>query len=62
MVVDIAEHERPRQSGFESSETGRTRAEGINNKIKVIKRMVYDFWDDEYFFSKFERHFPGNTG
>ena len=32
--------------------------EGINNKIKVIKRMAYGYRDDEYFFLRFERRFP----
>ena len=36
--------------------------EGINNKIKVIKRMAYGFRDDEYFFLKLRAAFPGNTG
>ena len=36
--------------------------EGINNKIKVIKRMAYGFRDDEYFFLKIRAAFPGNTG
>lgn len=26
--------------------------EGINNKIKVVRRIVYGFHDDEYFFLK----------
>lgn len=34
--------------------------EGINNKIKVIKRMAYGFRDDEYFFLKLRAAFPGN--
>ena len=34
--------------------------EGINNKIKVIKRMAYGFRDDEYFFLKVRQAFPGN--
>jgi len=34
--------------------------EGINNKIKVIKRMAYGFRDDEYFFLKIRAAFPGN--
>lgn len=34
--------------------------EGINNKIKVIKRMAYGFRDDEYFFLKIRQAFPGN--
>jgi transposase len=36
--------------------------EGINNKIKVIKRMAYGFRDDEYFFLKIRAAFPGNSG
>lgn len=34
--------------------------EGINNKIKVIKRMAYGFRDDHYFFLKIRAAFPGN--
>jgi len=34
--------------------------EGINNKIKVIKRMAYGYRDDEYFFLKIRQAFPGN--
>ena len=34
--------------------------EGINNKIKVIKRMAYGFRDQEYFFLKIRQAFPGN--
>jgi transposase len=33
--------------------------EGINNKIKVIKRMAYGFRDHEYFFLKIRAAFPG---
>jgi hypothetical protein len=33
--------------------------EGINNKIKVIKRMAYGFRDDAYFFLKIRQVFPG---
>ena len=35
--------------------------EGINNKIKVLKRMAYGFRDDDYFFLKIRAAFPGNT-
>jgi transposase len=35
--------------------------EGINNKIKVIKRMAYGYRDDDYFFLKIRAAFPGNT-
>jgi transposase len=33
--------------------------EGINNKIKVIKRKAYGFRDDEYFSQKIRAAFPG---
>ena len=36
--------------------------EGINNKIKVIKRMAYGFRDDEYFFLRIRAAFPGIPG
>ena len=36
--------------------------EGINNKIKVIKRMAYGFRDDEYFFLRIRSAFPGIPG
>ena len=35
------------------------RLEGINNKIKVIKRMAYGFHDDAYFILKIKGAFPG---
>jgi transposase len=34
--------------------------EGINNKIKVIKRMAYGYRDSGYFFLKIKAAFPGN--
>ncbi len=33
--------------------------EGINNKIKLIKRIAYGFRDDAYFFLKIRAAFPG---
>ena len=33
--------------------------EGVNNKVKVIKRMAYGFRDDDYFFLKIRAAFPG---
>ncbi|MCK6482501.1 MAG: transposase, partial [Phycisphaerae bacterium] len=33
--------------------------EGINNKIKVIKRMAYGYRDEDYFFLKIRAAFPG---
>ena len=36
--------------------------EGMNNKIKVIKRLAYGYRDEEYFFLKIRAAFPGNPG
>ena len=33
--------------------------EGMNNKIKVLKRMAYGYRDHEYFFLKLRAAFPG---
>jgi transposase len=33
--------------------------EGINNKIKVMKRMAYGYRDEQYFFLKIRAAFPG---
>jgi transposase len=33
--------------------------EGINNRIKVIKRKAYGYRDDDYFFLKIKAAFPG---
>lgn len=35
--------------------------EGINNRIKVIKRMAYGYRDSEFFFMKIKAAFPGNA-
>jgi len=32
--------------------------EGMNNRIKVIKRMAYGYRDNEYFFLKIKAAFP----
>ena len=34
--------------------------EGINNKIKLIKRMAFGYRDTDYFFLKIRAAFPGN--
>ena len=34
--------------------------EGINNRIKVIKRIAYGYRDSEFFFMKIKNDFPGN--
>jgi transposase len=36
------------------------RLEGINNKIKVIKRQAYGFRDDAYFILKIKGAFQGS--
>jgi transposase len=38
---------------------GANLVEGINNRIKVIKRIAYGFRDDAYFFLKIRAAFPG---
>ncbi|HAT3667251.1 TPA: ISL3 family transposase [Citrobacter freundii] len=38
---------------------GTNLVEGINNRIKVIKRMAYGYRDDAYFFLKIRAAFPG---
>jgi transposase len=35
--------------------------EGVNNRIKVIKRMAYGFRDASYFFLKIKDAFPGKA-
>lgn len=35
--------------------------EGMNNKIKVIKRMAYGYRDNDYFFLKIKAAFPGKA-
>ena len=35
--------------------------EGVNNRIKVIKRMAYGYRDTDYFFLKIRAAFPGDT-
>ena len=39
---------------------GTSRLEGVNNKIKVIKRKAYGFHDLEYFSLKIKQAFPGS--
>ena len=38
---------------------GTNLVEGINNRIKVIKRVAYGYRDDAYFFLKIRAAFPG---
>lgn len=39
---------------------GTSLIEGMNNTIKVIKRMAYGYRDDAYFFLRIRAAFPGN--
>jgi len=39
---------------------GTSQLEGINSKIKVIKRQAYGFRDDAYFILKIKGAFPGS--
>ena len=38
-----------------------SRLEGVNNKIKVIKRIAYGFHDLDYFALKVKQAFPGRV-
>ena len=40
---------------------GTSKLEGVNNKIKVIKRKAYGFQDERYFALKIKQAFPGNS-
>lgn len=40
---------------------GTSRLEGVNNKIKVIKRKAYGFHDPDYFGLKIKQAFPGDA-
>ncbi|MDX1749952.1 MAG: transposase, partial [Methylophaga sp.] len=35
--------------------------EGMNNKIKVLKRMAYGYRDKDYFFLKIKAAFPAKV-
>ena len=47
---------------FIDSRLTNARLEGMNNKIKVIKRMAYGYRDEDYFFLKIRAAFPGIPG
>ena len=40
---------------------GTSKLEGVNNKIKVIKRRAYGYHDPEYFALKVKQAFPGKS-
>lgn len=61
-LVRFAKNLAPYLHGIVASATWRLNTsvlEGINNRIKVIKRMAYGYRDDAYFFLKIRAAFPG---
>ena len=61
-LVRFARKLEPYLNGIISSARWRLNTsvlEGVNNRIKVIKRMAYGFRDDAYFFLKIRAAFPG---
>jgi len=61
-LIRFAKRLKPYLHGIVSSATYRLNTsvlEGINNRIKVIKRMAYGYRDNEYFFLKIKAAFPG---
>lgn len=62
-LMNFAKKLKPYLKGIVSSAIHHlhtSKLEGINNKIKVIKRMAYGYRDTEYFFLKIRAAFPGN--
>lgn len=63
-LIRFARKLKPYLKGILASATYRLhtcKLEGMNNKIKVIKRMAYGYRDSEYFFLKIRAAFPGNA-
>ena len=61
-LIHFGQKLRPYLDGIVSSAKYRLhtcRLEGMNNKIKVIKRMAYGYRDCAYFFLKIRDAFPG---
>lgn len=61
-LVQFANRLRPYAHGIIASARYRLNTsvlEGINNRIKVIKRMAYGYRDTDYFFLKIKDAFPG---
>ncbi len=62
-LIRFAPRLKPYAEGIISSAIYRLNTsvlEGMNNRIKVIKRMAYDYRDSDYFFLKIKAAFPGN--
>ncbi|WP_424969938.1 transposase, partial [Metapseudomonas otitidis] len=55
LQLDVSLLESVRANGVEPV------LEGVNNRIKVIKRMAYGFRDSTYFFLKIKAAFPGKA-
>ena len=63
-LIQFAKKLRPYLQGIVSSATHRLNTsvlEGMNNRIKVIKRMAYGYRDNDYFFLKIKAAFPGKA-
>ncbi|WP_028112189.1 ISL3 family transposase [Ferrimonas kyonanensis] len=63
-LIRFARKLKPYLKGIVASATYRLhtcKLEGMNNKIKVIKRMAYGYRDSDYFFLKIRAAFPGNA-
>lgn len=61
-LVAFAKRLRPYLKGIVASALYRLNTsvlEGMNNRIKVIKRMAYGYRDTAYFFLKIKVAFPG---
>lgn len=63
-LIQFANRLKPYAEGIIASATYRLNTsvlEGVNNRIKVIKRMAYGFRDTDYFFLKIRAAFPGKA-
>ncbi|MEM9605132.1 MAG: transposase, partial [Pseudomonadota bacterium] len=63
-LVRFAKRLQPYANGIIASALYRLNTsvlEGVNNRIKVIKRMGYGYRDTEYFFLKIKDAFPGKA-
>jgi transposase len=63
-VIQFAKRLRPYLRGILASALypmNSSSLEGVNNRIKVIKRMAYGFRDSAYFFLKIKAAFPGKA-
>ena len=61
-LMAFAKRLRPYLEGIVASALYRLNTsvlEGMNNRIKVIKRMAYGYRDTTYFFLKIKAAFPG---